>query len=44
MVRENTIGLDSRCVYGGQLSAYVLETSEILQVQAKQVYEEPKIK
>lgn len=39
MVRENTIGIDSGCVYGGELSAYILETSEIVQVPAKQTYE-----
>jgi len=37
-VRRHTIGLDSGCVYGNQLTAYVLETGEIIQVQAKKVY------
>jgi hypothetical protein len=32
------IGLDTGCVYGGQLSGYVVETDRIVQVQAKQVY------
>ncbi len=33
-----TYGLDSGCVYGRALTAYVLETGEIIQVQAKSVY------
>lgn len=42
MIRDNTIGLDSGCVYGGELSAYILETAEIIQVSAKQAYQEIK--
>lgn len=37
-LRENTFGLDSGCVYGKQLSAYVLETKELIQVQAHRVH------
>ena len=40
-VRHNTIGLDSGCVYGRALSAYVLETAELIQVEAAQVYYVP---
>lgn len=35
---EHTIGLDSGCVYGGRLSAYILETDEIVSVPARSVY------
>ena len=34
--RPYAIGLDSGCVYGGQLSAYLLEENEIVQVHSKQ--------
>jgi hypothetical protein len=37
-VRENTIGLDSGCVYGKELSAYILESGEIIQQQALKPY------
>jgi hypothetical protein len=36
------IGLDTGCVYGFQLTAYVIETGEFLSVQARRAYEEPK--
>jgi bis(5'-nucleosyl)-tetraphosphatase (symmetrical) len=36
--RPNTIGLDSGCVYGKKLSAYILETEAIVQVSATNVY------
>ena len=36
------IGLDTGCVYGFQLTAYVVETGEFLSVQALRAYEEPK--
>lgn len=32
------IGLDTGCVYGGQLSGYVVETDQLVQVQAGAVY------
>jgi hypothetical protein len=32
------IGLDSGCVYGGELSGYVLEDDEIVTVSAAKVY------
>ncbi len=36
------LGLDTGCVYGFQLTAYVIETDEFLSVQARRAYEEPK--
>ena len=37
-VKENSIGLDSGCVYGHQLSALILPERKIVQVQAHAVY------
>jgi diadenosine tetraphosphatase ApaH/serine/threonine PP2A family protein phosphatase len=39
---KRAIGLDTGCVYGYQLTAYIIETEEFLTVQAARVYEEPK--
>ena len=36
--RENLVGLDSGCVYGNQLSAYIHPLGEIVQVQARKTY------
>ncbi|MDH5657686.1 MAG: metallophosphoesterase [Spirochaetia bacterium] len=37
-VRKNTIGLDSGCVYGRGLSAYILESHEIVQINSRKVH------
>jgi hypothetical protein len=36
------VGLDTGCVYGHRLTAYVIETGEFVQVQARRAYEQPK--
>lgn len=38
--RPRTLGLDSGCVYGGELTGYLLEESRILQVPAFEVYKD----
>lgn len=40
-LREKTYGLDSGCVYGRSLSAYVLETEELIQIKAARTYYVP---
>lgn len=42
-LRDNTIWLDSWCVYGWYLTAYILETWEIVQQKALKQYEKPKV-
>eukprot|EP01035_Chromulina_nebulosa_P021513 gene21513-27857_t len=37
-----TTGLDSGCVYGKKLSAIILPSKDIIQVDAKRIYEIPK--
>ena len=39
---RRAIGLDTGCVYGYQLTAYIIETGEFLSVEAERAYEEPK--
>ena len=39
---KRAIGLDTGCVYGYDLTAYIIETAEFLSVRARRVYEEPK--
>jgi hypothetical protein len=36
------IGLDTGCVYGFQLTAYIIETGELLSVEALRAYDVPK--
>jgi diadenosine tetraphosphatase ApaH/serine/threonine PP2A family protein phosphatase len=39
---KRAIGLDTGCVYGYDLTAYIIETGEFFSVKARRVYEEPK--
>lgn len=39
--RPTVIGLDTGCVYGGKLSAYLFEEDKIVQVPARQMYYDP---
>ncbi|HVF48941.1 MAG TPA: metallophosphoesterase [Pyrinomonadaceae bacterium] len=38
---RRALGLDTGCVYGYQLTAYVVETGELVQVQARRAYDSP---
>ena len=37
------LGIDTGCVYGYQLTAYIIETEEEVRVQARQAYDPPKM-
>ncbi|USN58699.1 MAG: hypothetical protein H6767_00895 [Candidatus Peribacteria bacterium] len=37
-IRKKTIGLDSGCCYGKALSAYIVETKELIQYPAQHIY------
>ena len=39
---RHPIGLDTGCVYGFQLTAYIIDTGEFVQVQARRAYDPPK--
>jgi diadenosine tetraphosphatase ApaH/serine/threonine PP2A family protein phosphatase len=39
---RRAIGLDTGCVYGYDLTAYIIETGEFLSVHARRAYEQPK--
>jgi serine/threonine protein phosphatase 1 len=38
---KHAIGLDTGCVYGNNLSAYIIEADEFVEVPAKDVYDRP---
>jgi len=40
-IRDNTVGLDSWCVYGWKLTAYILETWETYQQKAIKLHKNP---
>jgi diadenosine tetraphosphatase ApaH/serine/threonine PP2A family protein phosphatase len=39
---RRALGLDTGCVYGYDLTAYVVETGQLLSVRARRAYEQPK--
>jgi predicted phosphodiesterase len=38
LVRKGSIGIDTGCVYGGHLTAYIIEDKSLIQVRAHKVY------
>ncbi|MCA1558082.1 MAG: metallophosphoesterase [Acidobacteria bacterium] len=39
---SHAIGLDTGCVYGHRLTAYIIETGEFISVEAQRAYDHPK--
>jgi diadenosine tetraphosphatase ApaH/serine/threonine PP2A family protein phosphatase len=39
---RRAIGLDTGCVYGHRLTAYIIETAELITVESRRVYDEPR--
>jgi len=42
LMRNGSIGIDTGCVYGGHLTAYIIEENNILQVRAHKTYAQSK--
>jgi hypothetical protein len=40
---RHAIGLDTGCVYGYQLTAYIIESDEFVSVPARRAYSAPKL-
>ncbi len=41
---KHAIGLDTGCVYGNRLTAYIIETGDFVSVPAKRTYDQPQIR